>query len=82
MNAIQKWILYGAAAILVLSCLCPPVGADFLVNGGYIHNFNGWKWIWHTGGGGSEKIQIRLLLAEWGAILVLAGLLVLANKTK
>lgn len=82
MNAIQKRILYGAAAMLVLSCLYVPVGADLLMDGGYIHNFNGWKWIWHTGGGGSEEIQIRLLLAEWGAILAVTGLLVLANKTK
>jgi hypothetical protein len=52
------------------------------MDGGYIHNFNGWKWIWHTGGGGSEEIQIRLLLAEWGAILAVTSLLVLANKTK
>ena len=59
-----------------------PVGADFLMDRGYIHNFNGWKWIWHTGGGGSEEIQIRLLLAEWGAILAVAGLLVLANENQ
>ena len=79
MNAAQKKILYGAVIIFLLSCLYVPWGSqDIPSDGGYLHGFWGWNWLWRVQEGG--QLEIRIVLMEWAAILVLAGLLVLANR--
>lgn len=79
MNAAQKKILYGAVIIFLFSCLYVPWGSqDIPSDGGYLHGFWGWNWLWRVQEGG--QLEIRIVLMEWAAILVLAGLLVLAKR--